>query len=216
MTANNHLNNEILKKQWDSTASSCRTGALRTMVLLLQRRLDLEMPSPTFMNRDTLLQLSTKAGSQWQPGRQGQKNSPQAIEFGFFDQPQTDTDIPSYSQQGGRSRSKPPGQHVLLKNQAICFRWMKQIEDHCCGGSGCYPAVITGAAALNQAFQCRQLSRRHQQSPGINAKVLYAVDTPLLTKSSRIPNLSRSRWRDRPEGEYFSNEELKARLLCSH
>src|SRR5260370_35586834 len=40
-----------------------------------------------------------------------------AIEFGFFDQPQTDTDIPSYSQEGRQvALDEARGSMVLLKN----------------------------------------------------------------------------------------------------
>src|SRR6202165_113274 len=56
MTQNNHLNNEILKKEWgfDGIVMS-DWGATHDGVAAANGGLDLEMPSPTFMNRDTLL-----------------------------------------------------------------------------------------------------------------------------------------------------------------
>src|SRR5260370_4361696 len=56
MTENNHLNNEILKKEWgfDGILMS-DWGATHDGIAAANGGLDLEMPSPTFMNRDTLL-----------------------------------------------------------------------------------------------------------------------------------------------------------------
>ncbi len=56
MTENNHLNNEILKKEWgfDGILMS-DWGATHNGIDASNGGLDLEMPSPSFMNRDTLL-----------------------------------------------------------------------------------------------------------------------------------------------------------------
>src|SRR5437588_1044216 len=56
MTANNHLNNEILKKEWgfDGILMS-DWGGTHDGLAAANGGLDLEMPSPTFMNRDRLL-----------------------------------------------------------------------------------------------------------------------------------------------------------------
>src|SRR6202022_2588790 len=56
MTANNHLNNEILKKEWgfDGILMS-DWGATHDGLAAANGGLDLEMPSPPFMNRDSLL-----------------------------------------------------------------------------------------------------------------------------------------------------------------
>src|ERR1700738_2663629 len=56
MTQNHHLNNEILKKEWgfDGILMS-DWGATHDGVAAANGGLDLEMPSPTFMTRETLL-----------------------------------------------------------------------------------------------------------------------------------------------------------------
>src|ERR1700726_1237441 len=56
MTANDHLNNKILKKEWgfDGILMS-DWGATHDGLAAFNGGLDLEMPSPSFMNRDTLL-----------------------------------------------------------------------------------------------------------------------------------------------------------------
>ncbi|MGC2326832.1 MAG: glycoside hydrolase family 3 N-terminal domain-containing protein, partial [Candidatus Sulfotelmatobacter sp.] len=62
MTQNNRLNNEILKEEWgfDGILMS-DWGATHDGVAAANGGLDLEMPSPTFMNRDALLP-AIKAG----------------------------------------------------------------------------------------------------------------------------------------------------------
>src|ERR1700676_1485850 len=56
MTQNNHLNNEILKKEWGFNGILMSDwGATHDGVAAAKGGLDLEMPSPSFMNSDTLL-----------------------------------------------------------------------------------------------------------------------------------------------------------------
>src|SRR6266849_5648518 len=119
MTANNHINNEILKKEWgfDGILMS-DWGATHNGVAAANGGLDLEMPSPTFMNNDILLP-ALKEGkiSQATLDDKVRRILRKAIEFGFFDQPQTDTDIPSYSQEGRQvALEEARGGMVLLKN----------------------------------------------------------------------------------------------------
>src|SRR6202051_1279960 len=109
MTQNNHLNNEILKKEWGFNGILMSDwGGTHDGMAAAIGGLDLEMPSPTFMNSDTLLP-ALKEGkiSQATLDDKVRRILRKAIEFGFFDQPQTDTDIPSYSQEG---RQGAPGE----------------------------------------------------------------------------------------------------------
>src|SRR6267154_3251665 len=56
MTANDRLNNEILKNEWDFDGILVSDwGATHDGIAAFNGGLDLEMPSPTFMNRDTLV-----------------------------------------------------------------------------------------------------------------------------------------------------------------
>jgi beta-glucosidase len=93
-------------------------GATHDGIAAAKGGLDLEMPSPTFMNRETLLPAANE-------GRlpvatlddKVRRILRKAIEFGFFDQPQSDTDIPTYSQEGRRvALEVARGSMVLLKN----------------------------------------------------------------------------------------------------
>jgi len=109
-TQNNHLNNEILKTEWGfdgilmSDWDSTHDG-----VGAANGGLDLEMPSAAFMNQASLF-----------PAIQGGRVSMatiddkvrrilrKAIQFGFFDRVQTDTNIPSSTRKPARWRSKRP------------------------------------------------------------------------------------------------------------
>src|ERR1700730_15749424 len=102
MTQNNHLNNEILKKEWgfDGIVMS-DWGATHDGVAAFNGGLDLEMPSPSFMNRDTLLPaLKDGRATTATLDEKVRRILRTAIEFGFFDQPQEDTNIPTLSQEG--------------------------------------------------------------------------------------------------------------------
>src|SRR6202171_4802322 len=119
MTQNNHLNNEILKKEWgfDGILMS-DWGATHDGVAAAKGGLDLEMPSPSFMNNDALLP-ALKEGklSEAILDDKVRRILRKAIEFGFFDHPQTDTDIPPYSQEGRQvALEEARGSMVLLKN----------------------------------------------------------------------------------------------------
>src|ERR1700730_1271845 len=102
MTANDHLNNQILKKEWgfDGILMS-DWGATHDGVAAFNGGLDLEIPSPSFMNRDTLLPaLKDGRATTATLDDKVRRILRTAIEFGFFDQPQEDTNIPTLSQEG--------------------------------------------------------------------------------------------------------------------
>src|SRR6185369_11832056 len=119
MTANDRLNNEILKKEWgfDGILMS-DWGATHDGIAAFNGGLDLEMPSPTFMNRDTLLPAlqdgRLKTATLDEKVRRILRT---AIEFGFFDQPQEDLNIPTLSQEGRQvALEESRSGMVLLKN----------------------------------------------------------------------------------------------------
>src|SRR5258707_1232480 len=119
MTQNNHLNNEILKKEWSFYGILMSDwGATHDGVAAANGGLDLEMPSPTFMNRETLLP-AIKEGKVPVATLDDKVRRilRTAIEFGFFDRPQTATDIPSYSQESKQiALEVARASMVLLKN----------------------------------------------------------------------------------------------------
>ena len=215
MTANNHLNNEILKKEWgfDGILMS-DWGATHDGIAAANGGLDLEMPSPTFMNRDTLLPAINE-------GRvplaivddKVRRILRKAIEFGFFDQPQTDATIPTYSQEGRQvALEMARGSMVLLKNASSLLPLDEnKVKTIAVIGPDAYPAVVGGGgSAETKPFGAVSYLEGVSNRLGIKGRVLYAVDTPPLDEV-----FDDSEFLTAPDGEtglkaeYFSNEELK-------
>jgi beta-glucosidase len=215
MTQNNHLNNEILKKEWgfDGVLMS-DWGATHDGLAAANGGLDLEMPSPTFMNRDTLLPaLKDGTISAATLDDKVRRILRKAIEFGFLDQPQTDTDIPSYSQEGRQvALEAARGSMVLLKNSgnllpldAAKFKTIAVI------GPDAYPAVISGGgSAETKPFNAVSYLEGISNHLGTRAKVLYAVDVPPLDEVFENSEfVTAADGETGLKGEYFSNEDLK-------
>jgi beta-glucosidase len=215
MTANNHLNNEILKKEWgfDGILMS-DWGATHDGVAGAIGGLDLEMPSPVFMNRETLLP-AVKEGKV--PiatlDDKVRRILRKAIEFGFFEQPQTDTDIPAYSQESRQiALEVARASMVLLKNSGNLLPLDEsKVKTIAVIGPNAYPAVPGGGgSAETKPFNAVSYLEGISNRLGIKARVLYAVDTPPLDEV-----FDNSEFVIAPggesglKGEYFSNEELR-------
>ena len=215
MTQNNHLNNEILKKEWgfDGILMS-DWGATHDGVAAANGGLDLEMPSPTFMNRDALVpvlnQGTMPAATLDDKVRRILRK---AIEFGFFDQPQTDTGIPSYSQEGRQAALEVArGSMVLLKNAGHLLPLDEsKLKTIAVIGPDAYPAVTSGGGSAEaKPFNAVSYLEGISNRLGTKGKVLYAVDVPPLDEvfeSSEF--VTAPNGESGLKGEYFSNEELK-------
>jgi len=215
MTQNIHLNNEILKKEWgfDGILMS-DWGATHDGVAAANGGLDLEMPSPTFMNRTTLLPaLKEEKISGATIDDKVRRILRKAIEFGFLDQPQTDTGIPTYSQEGRQvALEMARGSMVLLKNSANLLPLDEtKVKIIAVIGPDAYPAVIGGGgSAETKPFNTVSCLEGISNRLGTKAKVLYAVDVPPLDEvfdSSEFVTVPGGE--SGLKGEYFSNEELK-------
>ena len=215
MTQNNHLNNEILKKEWGfdgilmSDWEATHDGAAAAL-----NGLDLEMPSPVFMNRETLA-----------PAIKGGKIPVavlddkvrrilrKTIEFGFFDQPQTDTNIPTYSQESRQvALEVARASIVLLKNSGKLLPLNEsKVKTLAVIGPDAYPAVPGGGGSSEtKPFNAVSYLEGISDLLGTKARVLYGVDTPPLDEV-----FNNSEFKVAPDGEsglkgeYFSNEELR-------
>src|SRR4029077_14007796 len=112
--------------------------------------LDLEMPSPSFMNRDTLLPALqdgrvSMATIDDKVGRILHK----AIEFGFFDRAQIEPNIPLYSQEGRQvALEEARSGMVLLKNEGHVLPLDEtKLKRIAVIGPNAYPAVISGGGS---------------------------------------------------------------------
>jgi beta-glucosidase len=215
MTANNHLNNEILKKEWgfDGIVMS-DWGATHDGVAAANGGMDLEMPSPLFMNRETLLP-ALKAGriSIETIDDKVRRILRKAIEFGFFDRQQTDTGIPFYSQEGRQvALEEARGGIVLLRNAGNLLPLDEtKLKTIAVIGPDAYPAVISGGGSSEtKPFNAVSYLEGISNRLGTKVRVLYDVDVPDLD-----PVFENSEFVTAPggetglKGEYFDNEDLK-------
>ena len=215
MTQNLHLNNEILKKEWgfDGILMS-DWGATHDSVAVANGGLDLEMPSPTFMNRDALLP-ALKEGkiSDATIDDKIRRILRKAIEFGFLDQPQTDTSIPTFSQEGRQVALQVSRDGmVLLKNSGNLLPLDEnKVKTIAVIGPDAYPAVISGGgSAETKPFNSVSYLEGISNRLGTKAKVLYAVDLPPLDEVFESSEFVTTPGGESGlKGEYFSNEGLK-------
>jgi beta-glucosidase len=215
MTANNRLNNEILKKEWgfDGIVMS-DWGATHDGVAAANGGLDLEMPSPLFMNRETLLPaLKDGRISIETIDDKVRRVLRKAIEFGFFDRQQPDVGIPFYSQEGREvALEEARGGMVLLKNAGKLLPLDEtKLKTIAVIGPDAYPAVISGGgSAETKPFNAVSYLEGIGNRLGTKVKVLYDVDVPVLD-----PMFDNSEFLTSPggesglKGEYFDNEDLK-------
>ena len=215
MTENVHLNNEILKKEWGFEGILMSDwGATHNGIAAAKGGLDLEMPSPTFMNRKALAPaLNNGALPIATLDDKVRRILREAIEFGFLDQPQTDISIPTLSQEGRQVALEiARGSIVLLKNSGNLLPLdANKLKTIAVIGPDAYPSVVGGGgSAETKPFNSVSYLEGISNRLGNKVKVLYAVDVPPLdevfessefvTAPGGEPGL---------KGEYFANEELK-------
>ena len=215
MTQNDYLNNEILKKEWgfDGILMS-DWGATHNGVAAALGGLDLEMPAPTFMNRDTLLPALREGNMQVAVLDDKVKRIlRKSLEFGFFDRAQTDTNIPSYSQDGRQvAHDAATGSMVLLKNSGNLLPLDEgRLKTIAVIGPDAYPAVPSGGgSAETKPFNAVSYLEGISNRLGTKARVLYAVDAPPLDELFENTELATEPGGESGlKGEYFSNEDLR-------
>ena len=215
MTANNHLNNEILKKEWgfDGIVMS-DWGATHDGLAAANGGLDLEMPSPSFMNRSVLLPaLKDGRLSMATLDDKVRRILRIAIQFGFFDRPQTDTSLPVLSQEGRQvALEEARGGMVLLKNTGNLLPLDDtKLRTIAVVGPNAYPAVISGGgSAQTLPFNSVSFLEGISNRLGTKANVLYAVDLPVLDDVFENSEFVTAPHGEAGlKGEYFSNQELK-------
>jgi beta-glucosidase len=215
MTQNNHLNNEILKKEWDFDGILMSDWeATHDGVAAAMNGLDLEMPSPAFMNRETLLP-AIKAGRVQAAvlDDKVRRILRKAIEYGFLDQPQQDTSIPAYSQEGRQVALEiARSSIVLLKNSGNLLPLDEnKVRTIAVIGPDAYPAVPGGGGSSEtKPFSAVSFLEGISNRLGTKARVLYTTDVPVLDDV-----FEDSEFVETPggkgglKGEYFSNEDLR-------
>jgi beta-glucosidase len=215
MTAHDHLNNDILKKEWgfDGIVMS-DWGATHDGVAAANGGLDLEMPSPTFMNQDTLLP-ALKAGklSIGTLDDKVRRILRKAVEFGFFDRTQTEESIPLLHQEGREvALEEARDGMVLLKNSGNLLPLdANKLRTIAVIGPDAFPAVISGGgSAESKPFNDVSYLEGISNHLGTKATVLYDVDLPVLDELFETSEFAVDPTGEKGlKGEYFDNQELK-------
>ena len=153
MTQNASLNDELLKKEWgfDGIVMS-DWDATYDAIAAANAGLDLEMPSGKFMNRATLLPAVeqgkvTVATIDDKVRRILRK----AIQFGWLDRDQTDTQVSLFSEEGrALALEAARSSIVLLKNEGQLLPLdKKKIRSVAVIGPNAYPAVPVGGGSAH-------------------------------------------------------------------
>jgi len=177
------LNLEILKRDWgfdgilmsDWDATEDSVGAANA-------GLDLEMPKPTFLNRQALLPAiaagTVKAATIDDKIRRLFRT---AIRFGFLERPQADTGLPVYSQMARQvALDEARGGMVLLQNRgAILPLDPAKVHTIAIVGPDAWPAVTGGGGSSEvNPYRAASILTGVSDLVGSHVRVLYAGGLP--------------------------------------
>jgi beta-glucosidase len=215
MTQNGYLNNTIAKKEWgfDGILMS-DWEATHDGIAAANNGLDLEMPSPAFMNAHNLLPAIQRGEvSIATIDDKARRILRKSIEFGFYDRDQADPKIPWYSQDGREiALEEARSGIVLLKNENNLLPLdKKNFKTIAVLGPDAYPAVIGGGgSSLTKPFHSVSYLEGISDYLGKDARVLYVSETAPLDEI-----VARTQFQTSPGGprglkaEYFNNEHLQ-------
>jgi beta-glucosidase len=214
MTANHHLNNEIVKQEWgfDGIIMSDWT-ATHDGIAAANGGLDLEMPSAVYMTPQILLP-AIKSGqiSMATIDDKVRRILRKAIQFGFLDRGQMDTGIPLYNQHGrDLALEEARGSMVLLKNENHILPLDKnKIKTIAVLGPEAYPAVAGGGGSSSVApFNAISYLEGISNYLGAKVRVLSAPE------DVTVDDVDQTKFLTSPSGprglnaEYFDNHELQ-------
>ena len=214
-TQNSFLNTQVLRKDWGFTGIVMSDWeATYDGVAAANGGLDLEMPSGKYMNRETLIP-AIKAGKVPEAviDEKVRRILRTAMEFGFFDRPQTDSSISVFNQQARQvALDAALGSMVLLKNNGILPFNASKLKTVAVIGPDAYPAV-TGGGGSSMVTPLMSVSFLE----GISN---YLVGRANVTYTSGVPRFAetfdKTEFTLNPDGgpsgmraEYFNNMNLE-------
>ena len=213
-TQNHYINIDILKHDWgfDGILMS-DWDATYDGVAAANNGLDLEMPSGHFMNRTTLMAAIKDAKvSEATIDDKVRRILRKAVEYGFFDRPQTDTSVPLYSQEGREAALQEAREGmVLLKNDRNLLP-LDQIKLKTIAvlGPNAFPSQPGGGgSSQTKPYNSVSFLEGVSNYLGSGVKVLYNVDVPVLDDVFDHSELVVSPGGEYGlKGEYFDNEDL--------
>jgi beta-glucosidase len=214
MTENGLLNETILRKEWGFRGIMMSDwGATHDGIAAANNGLDLEMPFSAFMNAKTL--LPAIQGGQVKQATIDEKVRRilrTAMEFGFFDHPQTDIGIPQYSQNGRDiALEEARSGMVLLKNENHLLPLdRKKVKTIAVLGPNAYPAVIGGGgSSLTAPYNSVSFLEGIGDAGGSDVHVLTMTEAiPLAEIIKQTEFVVTPGAEAGLKGEYFGNEDL--------
>lgn len=214
MTQNDYLNDQVVKKEWgfDGIIMS-DWDATHDAIGAANGGLDLEMPSPRYMNRKNLLPAIERGEvSQATIDDKVRRILRKAIQFGFLDRDQTDESIPLLDQQSRAVALEAAREGmVLLKNSGNLLPLDKEkIKTIAVIGPNVYPAVIGGGgSSQTKPFNAVSELEGLSNYLGSKVRVLYPVpDLPLEKIFSESHFVTEPGGPTGMRGEYFKNLDM--------
>jgi len=185
LTQNGYFNTDLAKKEWGFKGIMMSDwDATYDGVAAANGGLDLEMPSPKFMNRATLLPaIRSGKVSEATIDDKVRRILRTAIQFGWMDREQTDSSVPRFNAEGRQvALAVARAGMVLLKNDGNLLPLDKgRIKSIAVIGPGAYPAQpVGGGSAAVQPFAAPSFLEGIANYLGSGAKVYYATGVPTL------------------------------------
>jgi beta-glucosidase len=214
MTQNGFLNETILRKEWGFRGIMMSDwGATHDGIAAANNGLDLEMPFSAFMNAKTLVPaIQSGEVKEVTVDEKVRRILRTAMEFGFFDRPQTDIGIPQYSQKDREiALEEARSGMVLLKNQDHLLPLdRKKVKSVVVLGPNAYPAVIGGGgSSLTAPYNSVSFLEGISDAGGSAVRVLTMMETiPLAETIKQTEFVVTPSGQAGLKGEYFTNEDL--------
>jgi len=216
LTQNGYLNTDILKKEWgfDGIVMS-DWSATYDGVAAANNGLDLEMPSPRFMNKETLKPaIESGKVSVATIDDKVRRILRKAIQFGWLDREQTDLSIPRFNQQGRQVALQAARESmVLLKNQNNILPLSKQrVKTVAVIGPDAYPAQpVGGGSARVQPFMALSFLEGLSNYLGADIQTTYNRGVSTLSEMAGATSFSTatSNGQRGLTAEYFADPNLQ-------
>ena len=214
-TQNEFLNTQVLRKEWGFTGVAMSDwDATYDGVAAANSGLDLEMPNGKFMNRETLLAAVKESKvPESVIDEKVRRILRTAIEFGFFDRNQTDSNIPLSNPEARKVAEEAAlGSMVLLKNNGVLPLDRAKLKTVAVIGPTASPAVTGGGGSSKvNPFAAVSFVDGIKDYLGSATNVLYSAGVPVVSVTFDQTGFSTKAEGGEPGlvGEYFDNQDLK-------
>ncbi len=215
MTQNGYLNDQIAKREWGFRGIIMSDwDATYDGVAAALGGLDLEMPNGKLMNRQTLLP-AVKAGKVPEAviDEKVRRILRTAMEFGFFDRPQTDSSISTANPESAETALQAAlGGMVLLKNEGVLPLDKAKLKNVAVIGPTANPAVTGGGGSSRvRPFAAVSFLDGIRSYAGSGVTVTYASGIPIASETFEATRFTTKAEGGEPGllGEYFNNQNMQ-------